>query len=413
MATKLKNLHVKKVDFVDEGANQQADIKIFKRKEQSAPVVTDLLQDPMKEQKSLFKRLMHSIGKSLGFKDEEIDGFSELPSEGIIQKGNSQTFGEKMTEVKRQKVADEMWSICYALQSSLQSILYDEDLDGATAQSMMEESVSEFDEIIAEAISSWSAGKVSGIKKDIGKTDVESLKKFRDHLNENIEKAANIEKGEVEEMLKIDKSKMSPEERAAYDEIVKKYGFEEENVEKSSTVKPGENDDGEEDLDDGKNGKKTTTKKSAASEVGDDIYKGLHPAVKAEIEALRKYREAAENKEFMEVAKKYEIIGKKPEELAPVLKSLRNAGGTAYDDMISTLDSMVAMADSSGVFSEIGKSCRGSAGIVAKGKTESRVESIAKGYIEKDPSLSYTDAVAKAWENNPDLLASYDDEAGF
>ena len=400
MATKLKNLHVKKVDFVDEGANQQADIKIFKRKEQSAPVVTDLLQDPMKEQKSLFKRLMHSIGKSLGFKDEEIDGFSELSSEGIIQKGNS-------------KVADEMWSICYALQSSLQSILYDEDLDGATAQSMMEESVSEFDEIIADAISSWSAGKVSGIKKDIGKTDVESLKKFRDHLNENIEKAANIEKGEVEEMLKIDKSKMSPEERAAYDEIVKKYGFEEETVEKSSTVKPGENDDGEEDLDDGKNGKKTTTKKSAASEVGDDIYKGLHPAVKAEIEALRKYREAAENKEFMEVAKKYEIIGKKPEELAPVLKSLRNAGGTAYDDMISTLDSMVAMADSSGVFSEIGKSCRGSAGIVAKGKTESRVESIAKGYIEKDPSLSYTDAVAKAWENNPDLLASYDDEAGF
>lgn len=225
MATKLKNLHVKKVDFVDEGANQQADIKIFKRKEQSAPVVTDLLQDPMKEQKSLFKRLMHSIGKSLGFKDEEIDGFSELSSEGIIQKGNSQTFGEKMTEVKRQKVADEMWSICYALQSSLQSILYDEDLDGATAQSMMEESVSEFDEIIADAISSWSAGKVSGIKKDIGKTDVESLKKFRDHLNENIEKAANIEKGEVEEMLKIDKSKMSPEERAAYDEIVKKYGL--------------------------------------------------------------------------------------------------------------------------------------------------------------------------------------------
>ena len=58
-------------------------------------------------------------------------------------------------------------------------------------------------------------------------------------------------------MLKIDKSKMSPEERAAYDEIVKKYGFEEETVEKSSTVKPGENDDGEEDLDDGKNGKKT------------------------------------------------------------------------------------------------------------------------------------------------------------
>lgn len=403
MATKLRNLNVKKVDFVDEGANQQADIKLFKRRGEGE-------LSPQKE--PTLKRFVAAFAKMAGLYDEAMGEIAENV-DVTIEKGNSQTFGEKMTEVKRQKVADEMWSICYALQSSLQSILYDEDLDGATAQSMMEESVSEFDEIIADAISSWSAGKVSGIKKDIGKTDVESLKKFRDHLNENIEKAANIEKGEVEEMLKIDKSKMSPEERAAYDEIVKKYGFEEETVEKSSTVKPGENDDGEEDLDDGKNGKKTTTKKSAASEVGDDIYKGLHPAVKAEIEALRKYREAAENKEFMEVAKKYEIIGKKPEELAPILKSLRNAGGTAYDDMISTLDSMVAMADSSGVFSEIGKSCRGSAGIVAKGKTESRVESIAKGYIEKDPSLSYTDAVAKAWENNPDLLASYDDEAGF
>jgi len=95
---------------------------------------------------------------------------------------------------------------------------------------MMEKSVSEFDEIIGEAISSWSAGKVSGIKKEIGKEDVESLKKFRDHLNENIEKAMSREKGEIEEMEKIDKSKMSPEDRAAYEDILKKYGIEEEEV---------------------------------------------------------------------------------------------------------------------------------------------------------------------------------------
>ena len=107
---------------------------------------------------------------------------------------------------------------------------------------------------------------------------------------------------------------------------------------------------------------KTSTKKSlfGQNDPEEDIYKGLHPAVKAELEALKKYRENAENREFMEVAKKYEIIGKKAEELAPVLKSLKDAGGTAYDDMISTLDSMVAMADNSGIFSEIGKSGHGS-----------------------------------------------------
>ena len=147
-------------------------------------------------------------------------------------------------------------------------------------------------------------------------------------------------------MAKIDKSKMSPEDRAAYEDILKKYGIEEEEepVAKSA-VKPGENkeDEEEEDLDTGC-GKQTTKKSvSTSHEPEEDIYKGLHPAVKAEIEALRKYRENAENREFMEVAKKYEIIGKKAEELAPVLKSLKAAGGTAYDDMISTLDSMVAM----------------------------------------------------------------------
>lgn len=34
LATKLKNLHIRKVDFVDEGANQRADIKIAKKKMQ-------------------------------------------------------------------------------------------------------------------------------------------------------------------------------------------------------------------------------------------------------------------------------------------------------------------------------------------------------------------------------------------
>lgn len=407
MATKLRNLNVKKVDFVDEGANQQADIKLFKIRGEGEP-------SPQKE--PALKRFVAAFAKMAGLYDEAMGEIAEN-ADVTIEKGNSQTFGEKMTEVKRQKVADEMWSICYALQSSLQSILYDDDLDGSTAQSMMEESISEFDGIIADAISSWAAGKVSGIKKDVGINDIESLKKFRTSLDERIEKAMNSEKGEIEEMAKIDKSKMTPEDRAAYEEIMKKYGIEEEeDPVAKSTVKPGANKastDEEEDLDNG--GGKQTTKKSVTGQADpeEDIFKGLHPAVKAEIEALRKYRESAENREFMEIAKKYEIIGKKAEELGPVLKTLKAAGGTAYDDMISTLDSMVAMADNSGIFSEIGKSGRGSHASVAKGKSEAQVESIAKGYMEKDPDLNYADALAKAWESNPELLASYDEEAGF
>ena len=60
--------------------------------------------------------------------------------------------------------------------------------------------------------------------------------------------------------------------------------------------------------------------------------------VAAELKMLKKRAEDADNRELTDIAKKYAIIGKKPEELVPVLKSLKEAGGTAYTDMITILD---------------------------------------------------------------------------
>lgn len=410
LANKLKNLKVTKVDFVDDGANQRADIKLYKRNSGNGNIIAPVsdTQDDAKKL-SMFKRIVSDIGKAFEIKEGE--GF---PGGEGIKKGNSQTFGDKMTEVKRSKVADEMWSICYALQSSLQSILYDEDLDETSAKSMMEQSVKDFNEIITESIDDWSSGKLCGIRKSIDETELEVMKNYRNRLDSEIE--AFEKRGELEDMLKIDKSKMTPEERTAYDEIIKKYAveIEGENIEKSGRVKPGENEEEMEDETEKGCGKKTKPTAKSVSEEGDDIYKGLHPAVAEEIRNLRKRAEEADERELLGVAKKYEIIGKKPEELVPTLKSLKAAGGTAYEDMISVLDSAVAMAESSGAFSEIGKSSRGTASIVvAKSNSETKVESIAKGYMEKDPNLSYVDAVAKAWENNPDLMDSYEEEAGF
>lgn len=129
-----------------------------------------------------------------------------------------------------------------------------------------------------------------------------------------------------------------------------------------------------------------------------------------EIEALRKFREDAENRELEAVAGKYEIIGKKKEELVPMLKSLRATGGTAYNDMIAVLDATVEAVNKSGVFSEVGKSGHGS---VHVSDAEGKIEGIAKSYMQKEPSMSYTDALAKAWEDNPDLMDAYDAEEGF
>ena len=54
MATKLKGLEVGKVDFVDEGANQRADIKLLKGKNKAEET-----SDP---EIGLFKRFLNWIG---------------------------------------------------------------------------------------------------------------------------------------------------------------------------------------------------------------------------------------------------------------------------------------------------------------------------------------------------------------
>lgn len=63
MATKLRNLNVKKVDFVDEGANQQADIKLFKRRGEGE-------LSPQKE--PALKRFVAAFAKMAGLYDEAI-----------------------------------------------------------------------------------------------------------------------------------------------------------------------------------------------------------------------------------------------------------------------------------------------------------------------------------------------------
>lgn len=115
-----------------------------------------------------------------------------------------------------------------------------------------------------------------------------------------------------------------------------------------------------------------------------------------------------------EICKRYAILGKTEEELLPVLKSTKAVSQEAYDQVIKTLNDAKAAVENSGTFSEIGKS--GHAG-ASKGpdanSAEGKIDSIAKSYIEKNPTMSYVDALAKAWEDNPQLVLQYEEEAGI
>ena len=179
--------------------------------------------------------------------------------------------------------------------------------------------------------------------------------------------------------MKFNTEAMSAEERAQLEDLQKRYGVEEET--KPATETPAAENNAE----------------------TEDIYKGLHPAVKAEMESLRKFRDDAENREIMEVAKRYTIIGKKPEELAPVLKSLKAAGGSAYDDMIAVLNSAVETVEKSGVFGEIGKR-----GTSANEDPWGKIEKVADEFMKDNVNLTRAQAIEKTCDAHPELVREYE-----
>lgn len=413
MATKLKNLKITKVDFVDDGANPEAHIRLFKSKDGVEPP-----HDEGAEKKpNIWKRLITAITKAAGSETDT----SELESViDDIQK-SSESFGERIAEVKNRKIADEIWDICYALQSSLCSILNDEDMDGTSAATAMQESLDEFYEFSKEAISQWSSGKATNIvkKEEVTASDLAMMKSARNRLDDTIEKAekAQEEPGAEEpkkkdqnknqnnakgaEEMKIDKSKLTPAELAFLQSIEKRYG-EEEGAGAEGVTPPAQNTDPTPATGVGK-----SNTPAQGTDGGEDIYKGMHPAVRAELENLKKFREATEERELEDVAKKYEIIGKKKEELVPVLKSLKAAGGTAYTDMIAVLDGAVAAVEKSGAFTEIGKS--GGTG-TTDGAAWTKAETQA-AEIMKSKNVTKAQALDEVFRNDPELAAECEKEA--
>lgn len=417
MPTKLKNLKVKKVDFVDEGANPDAHILMIKSRNGEGQEAGG---GGGKETDSILKKLFGFIGKAAGMDQNEIDSAMDE-----IQKGTSMSFAERINAVSNGKIADEMWDVCYALQSSLCSILNDDELGSADAAAAMQGSLDEFYALAKESITKWSSGKVASIVKKsegVSEADLEVMKAAVERLNETIEKAGKgtgpdyeDPKGDEEGMgMKIDKSKLTDAERAFLESIEKRYGTDDG---------PGKGDGASAQASAGQatdpgtpaTGQMVTKSAPDQAEVvpvqqadaTDDIYKGLHPAVAAELEGLKKFREEAEDRELAEVAKKYAIIGKKEGELVPVLKNLKAAGGTAYNDMIAVLDQAVEVVEKSGAFSEIGKSGHGGA---ADGSAWAEADAKAVELMKSRTGISKAQALNEVLMANPELAARCEKE---
>lgn len=301
---KLKNMKLTSVDFVPKGANQHADIELFK----SAPA------SPARE--GFFKSLVD-----------------------WLTKGAPGTFEQTLsTEDMRGK----LWQYSHALDDSFESIL-ESDMSADEKKQMLRESLEQFRSAVDGMIEA-----VNTVAESTAEPEVDKVRCNK---------------------MNIDKSKLTPEEQATFDALLAK-----------------------------------SCGDSQPKDVQDDIYKGLHPAVKAELEHLRKAVNAQEDRELEAVAKKYEVIGKKPEELIPVLKSLK--GTSAYDEMISVMDAAVDAVEKSALFTEIGKTGHGT-GDAMKQANEKAAE-----IMKADPNLSHAQALDRVFQQNPELAAQVEKE-GF
>lgn len=379
--TKLKGLEVKKVDFVDEGANQYADITLTKRRE---------------EGDSFFKGLISYLKKYISISPE-----AEAEAIGTVEKGGSQTFDEKMGERSLDRIRDEMWNVCYALQGSLLSILDDEELDSDAKKKAMNQSVAEFSQAAEDFIASWSQGTMANIAKgiweisDLSYRELEAMKK---RLEVMIQKGTLVIGGQENNHeggndMKIDKSKMLPEDVAIFERMAKAYGWQDDETVAGTALGGPENQPGQ--------GEGVSPGADDGGQAG--VEKGLHPLVQAEIEALRKAREALEDRSLLEVAKKYEVIGKKAEDLLPVFKSMKAAGDESYANYIAALDELVSMQESSGLFAEIGKSGRGSTGTTTEVEAFEKARAKATEIRKSRPELSEEAAIVMAVEQDPEL----------
>ena len=421
MATKLKNLKIKKVDFVDNGANPGASIALYKSKPAEGEEPTAEPQEgATPPEESVLKRIFRAIAKSIGATDAQADAAAEE----VSKSAEVPTFGDAMARRRLGRTTDEIWEYCYALNDSLCSIVRNTEITVEDKKALMSQSCAEFAAACEEAIPKWSGGAPVKLEKaapaPLTPDRIENAKAARDRLNELIAKSEPeakpedtppteenpagqtppadpqreepVQKGAFD--MEIDKSKLSAEEVAQLEAIEKKAGIPAQatpavpaGVEKTAPATPADNATGGEE----------------------DIYKGIHPDVAKEIAELRKFRQDAENRELLAVAKKYELLGKKPEELVPVLKSLKAAGGTAYNDMIGVLDANLEAVQKSGAFSELGKR-GGTHGEVMGGAGDawSQIEKKAEEIRKSAPAMSYYEAIDTACQQNPDLVHDYE-----
>ncbi len=214
--------------------------------------------------------------------------------------------------------------------------------------------------------------------------------------------------------MKIDKSKFSAEELKQYEALIAKAVVDEGKPEDKPSPPDGDiqkgtpetSDSGEENGSDKRNGCKKSAEETAPGKKPEgSAAEVMEPMFKAMQERLEQLEKSAEMNRCAEIAKKYALLDDDGK-LAERLYALGKSDKKSYDACISLLDKNLEMINKSGLFTEIGKTGTGTSG----GTVIDKIEAAASDIQKADPSLDRIAAVAKAWENHPELVREYDAE---
>lgn len=132
MANKLKNLQLTSVDLVRSGANQEADICIYKSAEGA--------EQPTEHEKNIFKRFLNLF--------RETSAQPQTEPQSTVQKDYT-TFNDINSN---RESSEKLWRYTDALGASIRSILEDKELSAQQKHQMMKESLSQFDTAMAGLI---------------------------------------------------------------------------------------------------------------------------------------------------------------------------------------------------------------------------------------------------------------------
>lgn len=292
----LKDMEISSVDLCKRGANQNADIKLFK----SADAEKGGEREHM-ETNTMIEKIARFLAGVV----------SDEP--GTITKAASTAQVYETTE---------------ALRKSLESIIADDSLTPVQKHDMMAESLQQFTLEATDCMEIWShaIGKAEDDDPEDDPEDDDGYD-FDDDDDEPEEPGDEPEKKTVEkgvfDMDNFDITKMTPEDQEVMKSLIEKY-----NPAPESAPAP-----------------------APAQE--------MHPDVKKAIEEVAELRKSMAIQEMTGIAKKYEIIGKNAEELGAKLYELKKAGEQHYNDFVALLDEQVKMQESSGLFKEYGTSRTG------------------------------------------------------